>query len=58
MEEEDDLPRPHDHLVEPLFGGLGVGDEPRPDPPERAPRAPWLARLRAWLRVRLFGARD
>jgi len=34
-------PREHDHLVEPVFGGLGVK--------ERRPRRGLLATLRRWL---------
>jgi hypothetical protein len=41
---DDWRPREHDHLVEPVFGGL-LG-EPRP-----APRG-WFARLWAWVRAR------
>jgi len=49
---DDYRPREHDHLVEPVFGGLGV--EPR-----RAGRlARLLARLRAFLaRLRLSSRR-
>lgn len=44
---DDYRPREHDHLVEPVFGGLL---------PERpAPPRGWLARLVAWLRARLRG---
>jgi hypothetical protein len=42
---EDWRPRKHDHLVEPVFGGLGV------EPPS-VPKSP-LGRFLAWLR-RLF----
>jgi len=38
-------PREHDHLVEPMFGGLGI--EPAR---ERAPRPSFLARCLAFLR--------
>lgn len=31
MSQDDYKPRKHDHLVEPVFSGLGVGDEARPD---------------------------
>ncbi|MEQ1893851.1 MAG: hypothetical protein ABL998_15025 [Planctomycetota bacterium] len=41
---DDYRPRQHDHLVEPVFGGLGV----EPEPPRNA-----FARFLAWLR-RLF----
>ncbi len=46
MEEEDPRPRRHDHLVEPLFGGLGVEGEGDAPPPARAG---WLARAWAWV---------
>ena len=45
MSGEDYRPREHDHLVEPVFGGLGV--EPRPErrgdghEPEGVVRALW-----------------
>jgi hypothetical protein len=42
---DDYRPRKHDHLVEPVFGGLGVEPEPGPRNP--------LTRLLSWLR-RLF----
>jgi hypothetical protein len=39
-------PRPHDHLVEPLFGGLEAGERPAQDrEPRREPRRSWLVRL-------------
>lgn len=45
-EEEPYEPREHDHLVEPMFGGLGA--ERRP--PRRPGRFDWLmALLRRWL---------
>lgn len=52
MEEEDPRPRRHDHLVEPLFGGLGV--EHPPDAPRE--QAGWLARVWTWLTRRFARA--
>ena len=53
--QEDFEPRAHDHLVEPMFAGLGVGDDPdrQERPPERLPSvvARFLARLRRFLRM-------
>ena len=45
-------PREHDSLVEPMFGGLGVGKEP-------APRRGLVAALSRWWRalITLFRAR-
>lgn len=39
---DDYRPREHDHLVEPMFGGLGVEHRPA--------RRSLFARLGAWLR--------
>ncbi|MFT5289317.1 MAG: hypothetical protein ACI8QS_001084 [Planctomycetota bacterium] len=36
-------PRKHDHLVEPMFEGLGVGEQPSGE--EQQPRVPWFVRL-------------
>ncbi len=36
MVPENYRPRTHDHLVEPMFGGLGVDKPPDPTPSERA----------------------
>ena len=41
-------PREHDHLVEPVFGGLGVRDEGTNPPAKK--RGPWAA-LARWLRL-------
>jgi len=50
---DDYRPREHDHLVEPMFGGLrGAGERGQGEP-----RRGWLARLWAWLRAR-FTARE
>ncbi len=51
-------PRPEDHLVEPMFGGLGVGEEHR-EPAELSPQhsegpPAWWQRILA----RLFPPRD
>ena len=50
MTEEEPRPRPHDHLVEPFFGGLGV-EGCSPEEPVPARRGSWLARLRGWFRT-------
>lgn len=52
----DYQPRENDHLVEPMFAGLGVGEEEE----ERAKEEPdsrggWLAALARWWRRR-FGS--
>ena len=52
MSEEPYRPREDDHLVEPVFAGLGVGDEEGAESERDDVRRPgWLARLwRALLR--------
>lgn len=49
---EDFQPREHDHLVEPMFGGLGLEGQPVPKvSPEGAPgwlRRLWRALLSLW----------
>lgn len=49
-QDEEYEPRPHDHLVEPFFGGLGEG-EPQPAATRR--RWPW-ALLALGLLVALY----
>ena len=49
MGDDDYRPREHDHLVEPVFGGLLGEPRPAPEPHNGA-----LARLWRWLK-RLFG---
>jgi hypothetical protein len=44
---DDYRPREHDHLVEPMFGGLGVEGGPRTDEPLELPRG----FLRFWRRL-------
>ncbi len=59
MGDDDFSPREHDHLVEPMFGGLGVegrAPEEQPDHETAAERPGPIARFLAWLRVRI--ARD
>lgn len=59
MDPSDDYrPRPDDHHVEPLFGGLGVGESERGEPEPREPEPPrgFLARLRGAL-ARITGGR-
>lgn len=47
----DYRPREHDHVVEPMFGGLGLERHPPPDlPPERPPARPGFLR-RLWRRL-------
>ncbi|MEO0649472.1 MAG: hypothetical protein AAFZ65_02190 [Planctomycetota bacterium] len=54
MNDRDDYqPRPHDHLVEPVFGGLQSASEPTAGRPgaesPQPPRGTLLARLAALL---------
>lgn len=53
-DDEDFRPRENDHLVEPMFAGLGVdGDEPAPEGDEVSAQngRSLLARVLAWLRA-------
>jgi hypothetical protein len=60
MDPDDDYqPRETDHLVEPMFAGLGVGEEGEEEPSREEPGAPieerhngWLAAIVGWLRRR------
>lgn len=50
--DEPHRPRPHDHLVEPLYGGLEVRSDDREPEEEDAPARGLLARLKAALGLR------